>query len=316
MCGVSKPSQWQAAQALFVLGNLGKCMHEPRAQKHSLTTATNLVTSFYAATFPGIARDLPKLIKSEQDVVAGLKSPEEHAELDAYERSKLYNLCNITGSGLVALFYAIAVGISAGVGFDTDVKLIHSYNVLMGYFGALTVLCTVPFFILQKHRPGQQLPEGTKWWLAGPQQVWSALKGAKQLKQCMLYLVAYFMLQETFGTYFNVTGLLQNEVIHYSPLKLNAMSLVSDLAGGSGTLFMLLLQKKFRFSVKAGVFYGACMTLPPSLWGAIGTHQKAIGFHHGEFFPVWHLHFANLQHGSSGLHAHGTSRPQRGAHTM
>lgn len=53
--------------------------------------------------------------------------------------------------------------------------------------------------------------------------------------------------------------------IHYSPLMLNAMSLVSDLGGGSGTVFMYLLQKKFRFSVKAGVFYGALMTLIPSV---------------------------------------------------
>lgn len=58
------------------------------------------------------------------------------------------------------------------------------------------------------------------------------------------------------------------------------MQLVADLSGGSGTVFVLLLQKKFRFSVKAGVFYGACMTLVPSLWGAIGYFTNTIGFHH------------------------------------
>ena len=65
-------------------------------------------------------------------------------------------------------------------------------------------------------------------------QVWSAAKSASRLKQCMLYLVAYFMLQESeycyviytmhdwansseaFGTYFNVTGLLQNECVPVS----------------------------------------------------------------------------------------------------
>jgi hypothetical protein len=44
---------------------------------------------------------------------------------------------------------------------------------------------------------------------------------------------------------------------------LNALSLTTDLCGGSGTLFMLYLQKKFRFSVKSAVFYGACMTIVP-----------------------------------------------------
>lgn len=277
MCGLSQPGQWPAANALYVLGSL----------------ATNVVTAFYAATFPALVRDLPKMIQSERDVQVGAKSPEAHAELDAYERSKLYNLCNITGSALVVTFYAIAIGISAGVGYANSTQLITSYRVLMGYFGALTVACTIPFFIVHKHRPGQQLPAGTKWWFAGPQQVWIAAKSARKLKQCLLYLVAYFMLQETFGTYFNVTGILQNEVIKYDPLLLNAMSLCADLAGGSGTVFMLLLQRKYRFSVKKGVFYGACMTLVPSLWGAIGTFQNTIGFHHT--WEFWLAQFWNFQ---------------------
>jgi MFS-type transporter involved in bile tolerance (Atg22 family) len=69
-------------------------------------------------------------------------------------------------------------------------------------------------------------------------------------------------------------------VVHYSPVMINAFNLVADLSGGSGTLFILLLQKKFRFSVKAGVFYGACMTLVPSLWGGIGYFTNVVGFHH------------------------------------
>lgn len=56
------------------------------------------------------------------------------------------------------------------------------------------------------------------------------------------------------------------------------MNLIADLSGGSGTVFILLLQKKFRFSVKAGVFYGACMTLVPSLWGGIGYFKEHLGF--------------------------------------
>lgn len=65
------------------------------------------------------------------------------------------------------------------------------------------------------------------------------------------------------------------------------MSLCADLAGGSGTVFILLLQKRFRFSVKAGVFYGACMTLVPSLWGGIGYFTNVIGFHN-----VWEFWLA------------------------
>jgi hypothetical protein len=168
MCGISKPSQWQAAQALFVIGSIGTCSFK-RTGLHFLTlVATNVVTSFYAATFPGLVRDLPELIQSEQDVKNGIKTPEEHSELDSYERSKLYNMANIVGSALVVITYAIAVGITAGVGFSNDQQLITSYRVLMGYFGAITVLTTLPFFIVQKKRAGQQLPAGTKFWNVGP----------------------------------------------------------------------------------------------------------------------------------------------------
>lgn len=58
------------------------------------------------------------------------------------------------------------------------------------------------------------------------------------------------------------------------------MLLVADLSGGLGTVFMYFLQRKVRFSVKKGVFYGACMTLGPSMWGAIGYFTNTIGYHH------------------------------------
>jgi hypothetical protein len=51
--------------------------------------------------------------------------------------------------------------------------------------------------------------------------------------------------------------------INYSPTLLNGMNVVGSVCGGSGNLFIYLLQRKFRFSVKAGVFYGASMTIIP-----------------------------------------------------
>ncbi|ORX36209.1 autophagy protein [Kockovaella imperatae] len=285
MCGLSKPGQWQVAQALYVLGSI----------------SANVVGAFYAATYPGIVRDLPSLIKSEEEVRAGTKTPEEHAKLDMYERAQLYNLVNITGSALVVLFYAIAIGIAAKIGYDSPQTLIKSYRILMGYFGVVTVLCTTPFFLVQKHRPGQQLPKGTSMWSAGPKQVWSAAKSARHLKQCLMYLAAYLLVSETFGTYFNVTGILQNEIINYSPTMLNVFSLCSDLGGGSGTVFMWYLQKRYRFSIKKAVLYGACMTLVPSLWGGIGCFTNKIGFKH--VWEFWVASFWNFQTAAWGAYS-------------
>lgn len=118
--------------------------------------------------------------------------------VDQYERSKLYNLCNITGSALVVVFYGIAIGISYAITHNKvdDGPVIKTYQVLLGYFGVLTLACTVPFFVLQKFRPGQALPEGANPLTIGPRQVWQALKSVRNLKHAILYLVAYALLQE------------------------------------------------------------------------------------------------------------------------
>ena len=41
------------------------------------------------------------------------------------------------------------------------------------------------------------------------------------------------------------------------------MNIVGSVAGGSGNLFVFLLQRKYRFATKKGVVYGAFMTLLP-----------------------------------------------------
>ena len=74
MCGLSKASQWQGAQALYVIGSLGEYGGDRELSHPDMCSAANIVTAFYAATFPGLVRDLPKLIQSEQDVQTGAKS--------------------------------------------------------------------------------------------------------------------------------------------------------------------------------------------------------------------------------------------------
>jgi MFS-type transporter involved in bile tolerance (Atg22 family) len=106
-------------------------------------------------------------------------------------------LLNVTGSSLQIVSSAIALGIAVAIGYGTEAQLLQSYRVLMGFLSACTVLVTVPFFLAQQHRPGQQLPAGVSMLQAGPQQVWSAMKSIRHLKQVFLYLVAYFMLQES-----------------------------------------------------------------------------------------------------------------------
>ncbi|ORY26764.1 putative autophagy protein [Naematelia encephala] len=276
MIGIKEKSQWAIANGIWIVGSL----------------SLNIAQAFYQATFPSLVRDLPKMIRSEQDVMAGLKTPEEHAELDSYEKAKLFNLCNIYGSASAVVWFGIAIGISHAIGYATESALIRAYRVLMAYYTPIIVACTLPFFLVMKWRPGQQVPEGVPLWQVGPRQVWYAAKCAAQLKQCLLYLAAYFFLFEAIGAYISVFVILQNESIHYSPELNSAMGLVSDLSGGSGTVIILLLHKRYKWKIKNILFVSAIFSLTPCLWGAIGTWTDVIGFHHvWEFWlaQVWNL---------------------------
>ena len=71
-----------------------------------------------------------------------------------------------------------------------------------------------------------------------------------------------------------------SRLIDYSPGTLNAFALTTHLAAGLGYAACLFAQKKYRFSIKQGAFFGSIMAIMPCIWGAIGAHTNVIGFHH------------------------------------
>jgi hypothetical protein len=56
------------------------------------------------------------------------------------------------------------------------------------------------------------------------------------------------------------------------------MNIVGSVAGGSGNMFVFLLQRKYRFATKKGVCYGAFMTLLPyvALIAVAGIADPAV----------------------------------------
>lgn len=77
--GLTRPDQWQAANALYVTGNIGQCSTSLQCHvsicfvQRLIAVARNLLQNFYHAAFPAMVRDLPKMIESEQQVLRGEK---------------------------------------------------------------------------------------------------------------------------------------------------------------------------------------------------------------------------------------------------
>jgi len=117
------------------------------------------------------------------------------------------------------------------------------------------------------------------------------------LKQFLIYLVAYFLIQEAFGAASNIQGILQNSsvlsvcsvhppltiirVIKYNTIELSGLTALDFFTGATGTLFVSVIQQRYKLKSKTALLYGAGMTILLEVWGAIGSFTHVIGFHHG-----------------------------------
>ena len=81
---------------------------------------------------------------------------------------QIYNYVNIFGSAGNLVLLGIATGVAYAIGSTTTAELDKGYRIIVAMFGAVLVLTTIPWFLVEQHRPGQQLPTGGKFIFAGP----------------------------------------------------------------------------------------------------------------------------------------------------
>lgn len=81
---------------------------------------------------------------------------------------QMYNYIQIFGSLAQIVLLGVSTGVAYKIGTATTAQLDLGYRVLLGMFGAVTVVTTIPYLIIMKHRPGQQLPRNTSWFMVGP----------------------------------------------------------------------------------------------------------------------------------------------------
>lgn len=99
----------------------------------------------------------------------------------------------------------------------SDNPKVNNYVIALtnGYW----VLVGLPWFILQKSRPGPKLPKGENWVTIGWKQIWHALKQIKRLPYTFVYLFSFFLLADGLNTTGTMVGIVQNEHIQFSFLQ-------------------------------------------------------------------------------------------------
>ena len=181
---------------------------------------------------------------------------------------------------------AIIVGVLYGVNVTaSQANNNWGLSVLIAVATGVWVLLAIPWFILEKRRPGQALPPNMHIVMVGFWQLYRAFTQIWKLKQSLIYLVGYFLLGDSLNTTVTVIATLQNSIVAYDTLTLTYLLLVGIAAQAIGIYSFWWIQQRFQLGTKT--MFNAIMIGIILLdgWGMIGIWTQRFGFHH--VWEVW-----------------------------
>ena len=117
--------------------------------------------TFWTAAFPGLARNTPELRAKAEEYSSGTISRDEYDYADTLQRSRLSNMAFYIQSLGEVVILAVIVGVLFGVNVNASVENNnYGLSVLIAFATGVWVLLALPWFFMEKRRPGQDLPPG------------------------------------------------------------------------------------------------------------------------------------------------------------
>ena len=152
--------------------------------------AFQLAYAYWFAAFPGLARNTPILREHAAKYNAHEISREEYDVVDSMKRNEICNMgLYISGMGEIPLV-AIGIGILYAVHSNaTTANNDWGLSILIAWSSTSWLVLAVPWFVLEKRRPGQPLPPGKNIVTAGLWQIYRAATHIWRLKQSLAYLI-------------------------------------------------------------------------------------------------------------------------------
>lgn len=170
--GVHDEAQWKTGLGLYIVGLI----------------AYQLCLTYWTAAFPGLARNTRELREQAQKFEEGVVTREDYDFYDSMKRNELSNMAFYIQSLGEIVILAVIVGIMFGLRVnDSEARNNEGLSVLIAFATGVWLLLSVPWFILEKRRPGQD--PGMNIVLAGLWQLWRAVTQIWQLRQSFFYLI-------------------------------------------------------------------------------------------------------------------------------
>ncbi|KAF4309005.1 putative autophagy-related protein 22 protein [Botryosphaeria dothidea] len=241
---------------------------------------------FFNALFPKLAADQPEALHVLAQKENGSISPQEYETRIQLIRSKIINRSwgwnNIGFSSGAAL----TLGILKGLDASSSISLNNlGYSVSVAVMAGTSLLLSLPWFVLEKPRPGAPIPAGRNIVTHGLRQVWLTLRTCTQLSQVFLYLALYFVLADGVATLQTVVTIAQTRSVSFSA-ELNSLMLVAQGASACACAFASpLLQARCRLRTKTLLHAANAACLCLAAWGVAGVWTARVGFHHA--WEIW-----------------------------
>lgn len=170
--GVHTADKWRTGVGLYIVGLI----------------AYQLTLTYWTAAFPGLARNTKQLREKARQYEDGEITREEYDKDDSMKRNELSNMAFTVQSVGEIIILAIIVGIMFGVNVNASTANNNwGLSVLIAFASGVWLLLSIPWFILEKRRPG--LNPGMNIIIAGFWQLWTAMRQIWQLRQSLCYLI-------------------------------------------------------------------------------------------------------------------------------
>ena len=125
----------------------------------SAVIAYQTTLTFWTAAFPGLARNTPQLRAKAEEYCAGSITRDDYDFADMMQRSRLSNTAFYVQSCGEILILAIIVGILYAVNVRaSDANNNWGLSVLIAFATGVWLLLAIPWFVIEKRRPGQAIP--------------------------------------------------------------------------------------------------------------------------------------------------------------
>ena len=154
-----EPSNWVAGTWMYVFG----------------LVAYQMCLTFWTAAFPRLARNTPELRAKAEDYVAGEIDIEKYYHADSMLRNRLQNVAFYVQSIGEIFILAIIVGVLFGVNVNASTENNNwGLSVLIAFATGVWLLLAIPWFWLEKRRPGMALPANQNLCVVNPTAIMNA----------------------------------------------------------------------------------------------------------------------------------------------